>query len=260
MNIFSMVETVKGLVWKQTVPHGDPRQVSSAVEGGRRAGENTNPYLSARRTWNDLMRAMASSLHWREMVILLCLLIVLASVGGMTYIGSQSKFIPYRYDVDKHGRAVAVGPMDAASPTDPRVLSAAISSFVESARLVSADVALQRKAVFHVYAMLNDQDQAFQKMNLWMNGTEDQNPFTRAETETVSIDISSVLQQTPDTWEVSWLETTWDRKGEVKTTPVPMRALLTVYVVEPTTATTEEQVRQNPIGLFVRDFSWSKQL
>ena len=39
-----------------------------------------------------------------------------------------------------------------------------------------------------------------------------------------------------------------------------MRALVTVYVVEPTNNTTEEQIRNNPLGIFVRDFSWSKQL
>lgn len=254
------IAQIRQLLENDVMPKGDPRQSSDLVEGGRRAGEQPNPYLSARRTWNDLMRASTASRRSWEMLALLCLLIVLASVGGMIYIGSQSKFIPYRYDVDHHGRAVAVGPMDAASPTDPRVLAAAVSGFIEQARRVSADIALQRKAVFAVYAMLNQQDQAFVKMNQWLNGSDDVNPFKRAETETVSVDITSVLQQTADTWEVSWQETVWDRKGDVKATPVPMRALVTVYVVEPTADTSEEQVRQNPIGLFVRDFSWSKQL
>jgi len=39
-----------------------------------------------------------------------------------------------------------------------------------------------------------------------------------------------------------------------------MRSLVTIYVVEPTTETSEEQMRNNPLGLYVRDFSWSKQL
>ena len=33
-----------------------------------------------------------------------------------------------------------------------------------------------------------------------------------------------------------------------------------VYVVEPTISISEEQIRNNPIGLYVRDFSWAKQL
>jgi type IV secretion system protein VirB5 len=38
-----------------------------------------------------------------------------------------------------------------------------------------------------------------------------------------------------------------------------MRAMVTLFIVAPTPATTEEQLRKNPMGIFVRDFTWSKQ-
>ena len=238
----------------------DERQSQVPVEGGRRTGESLNPYLSARRTWNDLMKAQVASRRSWEMIAILCLLIALASVGGIAYVGSQSKFIPFLYHVDPHGHATAIGPVEMASPTDPRVLAATIGEFIANARLVTVDAALQRKAVYQVYAMLSEQDPATGKMNQWMNGTEDSNPFTRAEKETVTVDISTVLPQTPDTWEVTWVESVWDRKGEVKTQPVPMRALVTVYRAEPSTTVTEDELRRNPLSVYVRDFSWSKQL
>ncbi len=238
----------------------DDRQSHIPVEGGRRTGENTNPYLSARRTWNDLMKAQVASRRSWELIAILCLLIALASVGGIASIGSQSKFIPFLYQVDPHGHATAIGPVDQASQTDPRVLASAIGEFIANARLVTVDAALQRKAVYQVYAMLNEQDPATGKMNHWMNGTEDANPFTRAETETVTVDISTVLPQTADTWEVTWLESVWDRKGEVKIPPVPMRALVTVYRAEPSATVSEDELRRNPLSVYVRDFSWSKQL
>ncbi len=238
----------------------EERQSQTPVEGGRRSGEGTNPYLSARRTWNDLMKAQVATRRSWEMIAILCLLIALASVGGIAYVGSQSKFIPFLYTVDAHGHAVAVGPVDVASQTDPRVVAATIGDFIANARLVTVDAALQRKAVYQVYAMLSEQDPATGKMNQWMNGTEDANPFTRAEKETVTVDISTVLPQTPDTWEVTWLESVWDRKGEVKTTPVSMRALVTVYRAEPSATVTEDELRRNPLSVYVRDFSWSKQL
>ncbi len=238
----------------------DERQSQIPVEGGRRTGENTNPYLSARRTWNDLMQAQVASRRSWELIAILCLLIALASVGGIASIGSQSKFIPFLYHVDPHGHATAIGPVEQASQTDPRVLASAIGEFIANARLVTVDAALQRKAVYQVYAMLNEQDPATGKMNHWMNGTEDANPFTRAEKETVTVDISTVLPQTADTWEVTWLESVWDRKGEVKIPPVPMRALVTVYRAEPSATVSEDELRRNPLSVYVRDFSWSKQL
>lgn len=238
----------------------DERQSQVPVEGGRRTGESLNPYLSARRTWNDLMKAQVASRRSWEMIAILCLLIALASVGGIAYVGSQSKFIPFLYHVDPHGHATAIGPVEMASPADPRVLAAAIGDFIANARLVTVDAALQRKAVYQVYAMLSEQDPATGKMNQWMNGTEDSNPFTRAEKETVTVDVSTVLPQTPDTWEVTWMESVWNRKGEANGPPVAMRALVTVYRAEPAATTTEDELRRNPLSVYVRDFSWSKQL
>ncbi|MOA36705.1 VirB8 protein [compost metagenome] len=76
----------------------------------------------------------------------------------------------------------------------------------------------------------------------------------------VSLEILSVIPQTPDTWQVDWMETTRDRQGVAKGPPVRMRALVTVYTIAATSQTTEEQVRNNPLGIYVRDFSWAKQL
>jgi type IV secretion system protein VirB5 len=39
-----------------------------------------------------------------------------------------------------------------------------------------------------------------------------------------------------------------------------MRALVTVYVAEPSPDISEAQLRNNPLGIFVSDFAWSRQL
>jgi len=119
---------------------------------------------------------------------------------------------------------------------------------------------LQRKAVFRVYSMLAPNDPATTKANEWLNGTADSSPFRRAAKETVSVEIDTVLAQTPDTWQVDWIETTRDRQGVLKGSPQRWRALVTVYTVPATAETTEQQMRDNPLGIHVRDFAWSKQV
>jgi type IV secretion system protein VirB5 len=59
---------------------------------------------------------------------------------------------------------------------------------------------------------------------------------------------------------VDWVETISDRQGGEQTKPYRMRALVMVYTAEPTADTTDEQMRRNPGNVFVRDFSWSKQV
>jgi type IV secretory pathway TrbF-like protein len=202
---------------------------------------------------------VAEKQTWK-MVGLISLMIVMGTVGGLIYLANQSKYIPYIVAVDKLGQSVAVGPAPMAQTADPRVVEATIAAWITNARTVSPDVALERKAIFSVYALIGPHDAAAQKMNDWLNGTEESNPFVRAEKVTVDVQINSVLQQTPETWEVDWTESTRDRQGVLTGPAVPMRALVTVYYVAPTAATTDEKMRMNPIGLYVRDFSWGKQI
>ena len=73
----SLVEAWKGL--KEMLGGeqiaGDDRQSQTTIEGGRRTGESPNPYLSARRTWNELMQAQVASRRSWELIAILCLLI-----------------------------------------------------------------------------------------------------------------------------------------------------------------------------------------
>jgi len=251
-------ETMKWRVFKKTT--GDERQDGDALEGGRRPGENENPFLAARRTWNDQSAANVASRQMFQLLGVLALLVALAGVGGVIYIGSQSKFIPYVVEVDRLGQRQAVAPADRAVPVDQRVVHAAVADWIGSMRLVTPDIALQRKAIFKVYAMLAPNDPATAKTNEWLNGTEESSPFKRAAKETASIEIASVLPQTPDTWQVDWTETVRDRQGVKKGEAQRWRALVTVYTMPTTPETTDEDMRNNPLGVHVRDFSWSKQL
>jgi type IV secretion system protein TrbF len=229
-----------------------------SAEVKQRAGE-ANPYLDARRSWNEHVGSVVSSRQAWQVTGMLSLLVALASVGGMVYIGSQSKFVPYVVEVDKLGQAAAVRSAQTAEPTNERVIHAYLAAFVNDARQVTPDIALQRAAIFRVYALLSGNDPATVEMNQFLNGNPEANPFKRAEQETVAVQIESVMRQTPESWQVDWLETVHDRQGAVKTPPFHMRALLSVYLVPPTAATTEEQLRRNPLGVYIKDFRWSKQ-
>ncbi|MEQ7544816.1 conjugal transfer protein TrbF, partial [Xanthomonas campestris] len=247
----SFADTIKGLIFKKKP---DRRQSPQSSEAGPRSSGLENPYLSARRTWNEHVGSVVSSRQTWQVVGILSLLIALAGVGGVIHIGSQSKFIPYVVQVDKMGQTIAAGPVTAADKADPRIVHATVADFITSARMVTPDVALQRKAVFKVYSVLSPNDPATAKMNEWLNGNADASPFKRAAKEMVNIEITSVIPQSPDTWQVDWTETTRDRQGALKGQPVPMRALVTVYTAEPTSQTTDEQLRNNPMGIYVRDY------
>lgn len=222
--------------------------------------EETNPYLSARRSWNEHVGGLAASRRMWQLMAILSFLIVLAAVGGIITIGSQSKFIPYVVKVDDLGTAVATTRADRAAPVDGRVVQAQLGQFIQSARFVTSDIALQRQGIFRVYSMLLPNDPAMGKMNDWLNGNAETTPFARAASRTVTVEIASVIPQTAQTWQVDWTETERDRQGGLIQPPMKMRALVTIRVAAPNTGTTEQQIHDNPLGIFVSDYSWSRTL
>jgi type IV secretion system protein VirB5 len=219
-------------------------------------GEGTeSPYLAARRTWNDHVGGLAASRRLWQLVALLNSMVVLAAVGGLVAANSQSKFVPYVVKVSDLGEPVAVAPANRAQPVDSRVVQAQVASFIDGARSVTADVTLERRNVLRVYAMLQQGDAGTVKMSEWFNAKP---PMTRAETQTVEVQVTSTIQQSATTWQVDWVETLRDRSGQPTEPPNRMRALVTVRISAPTSQTTEEMMRANPLGLYVSDFSWSK--
>lgn len=217
---------------------------------------NDNPYLNARRTLNAANGALIQSRNIWQAAALLALMIAIGAVGGIAYIGSQSKFVPYIVEIDKLGQVAAVKQADKASPVDERIIHATLATFVRDARMVSFDRTVQNAAIWRVFALLQSGDPATVKITEFMKDPST-SPIQRAAENSVGVEISSVLRQTPETWEINWVEKVWNRQG-VRMDQYRMRGLATVYFVPTTTTTTEEEIRRNPIGLYVRDFTWSR--
>ena len=230
----------------------------AAPAGNGQVEQSPNPYLDARRQWNSQVDRAFSSLHVWQLMCLACLLIALASVVGITYFGSQTKFVPYVIEVDKLGEAVAVGPAQLAGPADARVVRASLASFISSARLVTPDLDVQRRAVFCVFGMLKTKDPATTKMNEFLTGTPETSPFVRAAKITVNTDIGSVLPISATSWQVDWQETIRDRDGGLAGKPVHMRAVLEIYILPPSTNARESDIQRNPLGIFVHDYNWQE--
>ena len=222
--------------------------------------EQENPYLNARKKYNEYEGGLIASRHIWQIFGVLGLLVGLAGVGGMVHIGSQSKFVPYVIEVDKLGQTHAVSIADRAAPADPRVIHSLLARAVTLARMVTPDVIVQRNAIFELYASLNPSDPAALKMNEYLGSDSETSPFKRAAKETVDVQITSVIPQSDETWQVDWMETVRARSDGSVISRFRMRALVNIYVAPPTNRTSEDQIRKNPLGIYIRDVNWSKQL
>ena len=80
-----------------------------------------NPYLAARREWDERYGNLINrERNWRIMAIL-CSLVALASVGGMIRLSTKSHIVPFVVAMDSLGRTAAAGSAEEASPSDDRL-------------------------------------------------------------------------------------------------------------------------------------------
>lgn len=219
-----------------------------------------NPYLNAKRAWNIHTAGLMKSLQVWQCVGLISLLITLASVGGLISIGSQSKFIPLVFQQDASGNTLSVTRADKVREANIDDYRAAAAHFIENIRLVSADVELQKKAVFQVYSYLNQNDAALSKVQEFYSDKQQSNPFERAVHEIVNVEIRSVLQESENTWQIDWIETIRNRDGSLKKKPYAMKAIVTMYQDNTLSDVSNDSVLKNPHLIYVRDFNWSYDL
>jgi type IV secretion system protein VirB5 len=222
--------------------------------------ENNNkeydPYLSARREWDERYGSYISAARWWRLAGVLSLLIALASVGGVVYFAGKPKMIPYVVEVD--GKGETVGVYAAGRSADPRVddqvLRWQLSQWIKNFRAVSPDTTVQREKITQVYALLSAAYPAAQQaVSEWYR---DNSPLKRAADETVSVVISQILPVSDQTWRVEWEEVRRARSGLLidKTDMTGTVSVITGGEV------TENNLLLNPTGIYVKHFEWQKQL
>jgi type IV secretion system protein TrbF len=155
--------------------------------------------------------------------------------------------------IDSLGRPVASGTAEQASAVDDRLKRAAILSWIENLRLVTTDAVAQRKSIDRVYAHIASGSHAQTLISEFYRAAP---PFKRAQTDTVAVDVKSVLPTSDRTYEVEWVETTRDLYGTIKATD-HWKGSFTIALSPPTD---ERQARINPLGVYVTQASWTRVL
>jgi type IV secretion system protein VirB5 len=212
-----------------------------------------NPYLAARREWDERYGDFITrAKNWRTMAFLSSL-VALVATAGVVWLSARSHVVPFVVLMDNLGRPVASGVADQTSLNDDRLKRSNIFNWVENLRTVTTDGVSQRKGIDRVYAQIASGSEAQTFVGEYYRNDP---PFKRAETETVSVEVKSVLPTSDRTYEVEWVETTRDLYGTVKATD-RWKGFLSVALNPPTD---ERQARINPIGIYITNLSWAKVL
>ncbi len=226
---------------------------SSAFRTGPADPDTLNPYLAAKREWNerygDFIKQRDS---WRRSALVSWAIAGIA-VAGLAYSAGQNHIKPYIIATDKLGAPTYMGPAVAAERPGADNIRAELARWIGNVRLVTPDVELQRKAINDSYALLSQGTAALQTVGEYLHGND---PFERARRETVDIEVVSVLPLAGNTWRIEWREIVRGRDGSVTATR-PMQANVVIAVSPPKD---ESTAFVNPMGIYVNSLSWSERL
>lgn len=210
-----------------------------------------NPYLAARKEWDERYGSLIKrAQHWRGAAAL-ALLVALAEAVVILGVATRPKTVPYVVAVDSLGRVVASGAVERSSEVSERMKASALGRWIQDLRGVTSDGLAQRRAIDRVYAMIGSGTAAQTLVTEFYRANQ---PFDRANKETVQVDVNTILPTTEHTYEVDWTETARDPSGGV-VSAARWKAILTIAINPPT----DENVLQvNPFGVYVMNVNWSK--
>jgi type IV secretion system protein VirB5 len=210
-------------------------------------------YLAARQEWLERYGDyITQARNWR-MVALLSLIVAGVALTSLVLLARQSRVVPYVVKVDRLGDAVAVERADAAAQPDEAIIKAQLARWLTAVRSVYVDAAAQRALIAEAYAMINRLGSAYGALNDYMRAHD---PFERAKTETVAVQVESVLPIAGASWRVEWREEVRSRDGG-RVSSTQYQASVAMSFNPPTD---EATLRLNPTGLYINSFHWAKRL
>lgn len=221
----------------------------SSVRYGRTPVPET-PYQKAAQVWDDRIgSARVQARNWRFMAFG-CLVLAAGLAGGLVWQAARGTITPWVVQVDRLGQAQAIAPADASyRPTDPQI-AFHLARFIEDVRGLPSDAVVLRQGWLRAYEFTTDRGAA--ALNDYARRAD---PFARLGKMQISVEVSSVIRASPDSFRVAWTERRYE-SGQLAATE-RWTAILTIVIETPRDA---DRLRKNPLGVFVNAISWSKEL
>ena len=208
------------------------------------------PYQRAAQAWDDRIgSARVQARNWRLMAFG-SLALSMGLAGAVVWQSARGSVTPWVVEVDRLGQTQAVAPAAAGyKPTDPQI-AWHLSRFIEEVRSIPADPVVVRQNWLRAYDYTTDKGAI--ALNDYARAND---PFSKVGRTQVAVDVSSVIRASPSSFRVEWVERRYE-DGNLSATE-RWTAILTVVLQPPRTS---DELRKNPLGVFVHAVNWSKEM
>jgi type IV secretion system protein TrbF len=215
-----------------------------------RTPEPETPFQKAGQVWDERIgSARIQARNWR--LFAFGNLILTAGLAlSLVWQAMRGSVTPWVVQIDQHGQAKTVSPAIADyHPTDPQI-AWHLAHFIDNVRSLPADPVIVRQNWLAAYDFVTDKGAV--ALNDYARAND---PFAKVGRIQVTVEISSVIRASPESFRVAWVERRYE-DGSLAATE-RWTAILTVVIDTPHDA---DRLRKNPLGVFVRAINWSKEL
>ena len=214
------------------------------------------PYLRAKQEWdNRIGSSVVQSRNWRLAFFSLAILTAFIAVSLVTQIRS-ARVIPIYVGIDKQrGEPAVLGRADVQSykPGDLEI-KYFLSQFIRYVRAVPSDQVVIKQNWTKAYSLMRKE--AANLLNE-MTNRDPENPLNRVGQVTVIPQPLSIIQVPgSETYQARWKETVFDKNG-TKTDEFTMTGVFSIELSPPKS---EDQLNENPLGLYITNFQWNREL
>jgi type IV secretion system protein VirB5 len=220
-----------------------------AIQRYSRTEPVETPYARAGQLWDErLGSARAQAFNWRRLAfgeLALCM----GLSAALVWQSAQSRIIPYVVEVDHLGEARSVAPALRNWAPNEAQIAWQLGRYIRDVRSVSLDPVVTRQNWLDAYAMTTQQGAQFLSGQAHAN-----DPFAEAGTRATSVQVTSVVRISSQSFQVKWLETHFERSALVERSH--WTGVLTIKLITPRSA---QILRQNPLGVYVDGIDWSRE-
>jgi type IV secretory pathway TrbF-like protein len=215
-----------------------------------RTPEPVTPYQKAAQVWDERIgSARVQAKNWRLMAFG-CLALTTGFATALIWQSTRGTVTPWVVEIGHLGEVQRVAPAVADyQPTDAQA-AFHLARFIEDVRSLPADGIVLRQNWLRAYEFTSDRGAA--ALNDYARTND---PFAKLGKAQVSVEVSSVIRASPDSFRVAWTERHYDN-GSLSATE-RWTAILTVVIAMPDNA---DRLRKNPLGVYVHAINWSKEL
>lgn len=215
-----------------------------------------SPFLSAKREWDDRMGALVlQARNWRLAFFSAAGALFVLAVGFVFFVQSR-KIIPIMVGIDKErGEPVVIGEVgESAYQPKLQEIKYFLTQFITSVRSVSTDPVLVKQNWLKAYKFLRPE--AANILNDLANRDVD-SPLKRIGEDTVIVKPVAVVQVADgNSYQARWEENIYGKQGSLKEHYV----MVAVFTVDLDPPKSEDTLLTNPLGLYIKNFQWNKEL